>query len=606
MGSGKFVLLSVLSSRLYYLQVLEADKYKTMAEGNRVRLYPILPSRGKILDRNGVILAEGNPRYQVVFDPPNKKNDEHTDEVIKKVSELLGFDEEKLNKLEERIFSKKNNDLILVDDYLPWDNVAKIEVHAPELPGISIMVPEVRNYPYGKTTAHIIGYTGLPSKDDLEKSVLYKNPEFKIGKTGLEKSLEERLQGKAGVKQIEVNALGAQIRELETDDGVPGEDIELTLDIELQKFVEEKLTGKGGLATEGGSVVVLDVKTGGVLSMVSLPSYDTNQFVRGVKSEYWKELMENPDSPLSNKCISLHYPPGSTFKTIVALAALEEGVITKKTMHRCPGYYDFGGRRFHCWNRDGHGAINIETAIMQSCNVFFYKLSRELGVDSIAKWAKKFGFGDVTGIEIPGEKPGLVASREWKLKTKGEPWYQGETLNTSIGQGFTLATPLQLAVATARLASGGKKVVPHIVKENMKTKQSAIAVDGNKKTMSSEKEGSFEQIKVNQKNIKLVLRGMDLVVNDKRGLVYLNRIKDREHAFAGKTGTAQVLSDRTFKYIPKNKAERYHSLFIGFSPVDNPRYALSVVVEHGGYGSSVAAPIGRDIFNKIHELEDKT
>jgi len=346
----------------------------------------------------------------------------------------------------------------------------------------------------------------------------------------------------------------------------------------------------------------LNVKTGAVLAMASLPNYDPNDFVRGISSKEWKELSDDIDSPLSNKAISRQYPPGSTFKPMVALSALEKGVITRTTKLYCPGYYEFGGRKFHCWNKRGHGNINVEEALMWSCNVFFYKVSHKLGVDNIAETAEKFGLGKPTGIELSGEKSGLIPTKAWKMRAIGEQWWPGETLSVGIGQGYTLATPLQLAVMTARLASGGRKIIPHIIKNNSAKEKEIVMLDSGEKILIPKEGSPFEKIDVNKNNLRIVTNGMNMVVNDKRGIAYRLRLKDPEWAFAGKTGTAQVISKKRFEHLPKERAKRYHSLFLGFAPVNDPTYAISIVIEHGGYGSAVAAPMGREIFAKIKEL----
>ena len=599
-------MLSVLGGRLYQLQVLESARFKTLSDGNRMRLYPVLPPRGRIFDRNGNVLAEGFLRYQAYYDPPGKKRTEEMDRVLEEIQLLLKKSDEEIQEILERIEKARRNELVMVDDYLNWEEVARLEVSRPNLPGVTISKPEMRNYPYGSVTAHLIGYTGTPSEKDLKENPqyeqLFRDPQFKVGKSGLEKALEERIRGQVGVRQAEVDARGHYVRELNVDNGQPGEDISLTIDIELQKYVIEQISGKGGIEKEGGSATVIDIVNGDVLAMASVPSYDPNQFIRGIDPDYWKALTGNDDKPLINKATRSQYPPGSTFKPIVALAALHAGAITTADRVYCPGFYDFGGRKFHCWERNGHGEVNVEEALGVSCNVFFYDVSRKIGVNKIAEYARKFGLGEPTGIELGNERRGIVPDKQWKRDTMNKPWYQGETLNTAIGQGYSLTTPIQLAVLMARLASGGKKITPRLLRSTSIEDMELVQIDSGEKLLLPRQSENFEQIEgILPWHMRTVMRGLNLVVNDPMGSVYRKRIRDPELAFAGKTGTAQVVN-RTFFRLPKNAAQRYHSLFIGFAPVHNPRYAVSVVIEHGGYGSQVAAPIAREILLKAQQL----
>ena len=605
MGTAKMLLLSGLIGRMYYLQILKSDKFKTLADGNRIRLLPTIPPRGKITDRYGNVIASGIPRYQVLFDPPDfiGKN-VNVEEVLRKVADILELSDEKYADVLSKAKKKYRRGTIIIDDYIDWDKVAKIEVNYHDLPGITVTSPEVRNYPHGKNTAHLTGYIGAASKDEIEESLLYRplymSPDFRIGKSGIEKTMEEKLRGRAGLRHIEVNARGAYVRELEADDGLPGEDVKLTIDIELQNFIAQQLAGKGGIDTEAGSAVVLDIETGDVVAMASVPSYDPNRFIKGIDHDYWQSLISNRDGPFNNKAISSKYPPGSTFKPAVVLAALEEGVIDENTEVKCPGYFELGDRRFHCWKKSGHGKVNLRGALAGSCNVFFYSVSLKLGVDKIAKTIRKLGLGEKTGIELPGEREGIVPTKDWKLATLGKQWLKGETLNTSIGQGYNLTTPLQLAVMTARIASG-KKVEPHIMLDSSSEKEELVVLDTGEKILLPKHQRIFEDLDFHPTNLQRVRDGMDAVVNDETGSVYNHRIKEKEFAFAGKTGTAQVVS-RQFREQPQKRKQRYHSVFIGYAPTYAPKYAVSVVVEHGGYGSAAAAPIGRQILEKVQKL----
>ncbi len=578
-GAGKSFLLSVLGARLYYLQVVDADEYKTMADGNRIRIYSSLPKRGRILDVNGEVLAEGSDNYQVIYEP-NSGVDEAL--IAKEVARILEKDFNDEQKLLAKIKKHTSDEPLILDDYLDWDKVAKIEVNAIKIPGVGVSSNHVRHYPYAKETAHITGYIGKPSKNDInDNGALFNHPDFRVGKTGIEKQEEDILRGVAGLRHVEVDARGKIVRQLKEDPPITGDDVSLTIDVELQKYVMEKLSNKGGLVTEGGSAIVMDIATGAIKAMASVPSYDPNQFVRGIQQKYWDELINDPDSPLSNKAISLHYPPGSTFKLVTALAALEVGIITPETTHYCNGHYTFGGRKFHCWNRYGHGNVDMIKAIAVSCNVYFFTIATKVGVEKMASMARRLGLGSLTGIELPGEVAGLVPDKAWKRQALNQPWYGGETLNNAIGQGFLLATPIQLVTMAARLANG-KQLSPYIIQEG---------------------ESDFDDLDINPYHLHYIRQGMDDVANRNYGGSYHARIKDSGFEMAGKTGTAQVRSYRRYQHVPAERAARYHAIFVGYAPIQRPRYAVSVVIEHGGYGSAVAAPIARDILKKVQGLE---
>ena len=584
LGGAKLAALSILGGRLYQLQLLESDKFRTLSEGNRVRIHPIIPARGKILDRNGIILANGIQKYQATIDSLYlPKNKTEVESIIKNIGRLLELSDEEQKELLTKIADKKRGSNKIIKDFITWPEVARLEENLLDLPGVSISTAELRRYPKGQIMPHILGYVGEPSEKDIdEDNPLHKMPEFKIGKTGVEQKFNEELTGKPGFKQIEVNAHGKVIRELKSKDGTKGDKLTLTIDSNLQDYAIKTLSNKGGLQTEGGSAVIMDIHNGDVLAMASVPNYDPNKFVKGISKDDYKELLDNPDLPLLNKTIKSQYPPGSTFKTITALAALEAGVISEHTRFYCPGYHKIGGRKFHCWFRDGHGELDLRHAIAKSCNVYFYKTSLKVGAKRMHDMAIKLGLGQYSGIEIPGEKNGFIPSPAWKKASRGESWYKGETLNMSIGQGFSLSTPLQLAVQCARIANEGFNVNPRIIR--------------------NDKEIKFDRINgISEKNIRIVKRGMNMVVNDPFGIVHYASVKDPDYAFAGKTGTSQV-SNKTFKYIPKARRERHHALFIGYAPAQNPRYAVSVIIEHGGYGSVAAAPVGRDILVKALKI----
>jgi penicillin-binding protein 2 len=452
----------------------------------------------------------------------------------------------------------------------------------------------VRRYPHGQLLAHILGYVGPVSEQELanDPDPLLQLPEFRIGKSGVERSYDRVLRGRAGRSRIEVNALGRKIRELYREEGEPGEDIELAIDLELQSWCFDRLA-----AEKAAAAVVLDVHTGGVLAAVSVPSFDPRPFANGIDARSWRSLLENPLHPLVDKCIRGQYPPGSTFKMITALAALEAGVTGPGYEVYCPGFVELGNTRFHCWKEGGHGTLSLVEAIEQSCDVYFYDLARRVGVDAIAAMAQRFGLGERLGIDLPGEKPGIVPTREWKRQRFGTPWQKGETLVAGIGQGYVLATPLQLAVMTARLCNGGRAVIPWIAR---RARPEANDPSG----------AAWPSLGISEASLRPVLRGMLEVVNGRRGTARAARLELEGVRLAGKTGTSQVRRiTRAERLVGAHKRrdipweERDHALFVCFAPYDEPRYAVAVVVEHGGSGAKAAAPIARDIMMRTLEID---
>ena len=587
--ASKLFLMSTLAMRLYYLQINQSEKYTTLADDNRIKLHPILPKRGKLFDRYGQVIAENQNDYKIWFDPAQTKEPE---EILKKTAALLGLDDEKYNFILGK-FKEKPKEKLLIADHANWDNVTAIEVNNTELPGVSVNSAQIRNYLLGKNSVHLIGYVSAPLQEELKNSLLLDQDDFKVGRSGVEKAFEEDLRGKIGIKHIEVNAYGLNVRELNIESSSPGKDVKLSIDADLQRFAAEKISAVGGVKECGGAVIVMDIKTGEITALASSPGFDPNTFVQGVSHDDWAELMNHPDKPLINKAISTQYSPGSTFKVFVSLAALEKGVINQNTKAYCPGYMDYGDRRFHCWNERGHGQMNVREAISQSCNVFFYKLAQSLGIEAISSMAKSFGFNSKTGIELTGEAKGIVPSPEWKRLTLGKDWYIGETINTSIGQGYMLVTPIQLVKAIAQVANGGIEVTPTLLKVEEAQVPGAPVVKKEAK-----------KIKVSQENLILVKQGMDKGVNRPGGTAYGNRITDKRYAMAGKTGTVQVrhrLEDQ--KAIVPRKFKN-HAIFIGYAPVEEPRFALSVVIEHGGSGSFAAAPVAKEVLHEAQRLYD--
>jgi penicillin-binding protein 2 len=585
LGGAQAVLLSVLAGRMYQLQVLESNRYKLLAEENRINMRLLPPPRGRILDRTGLPLAVNRENYRVVLIAERTHDVERT---LDRLGRLIPLGDHDRRRILREIKRRRSFVPITIRENLDWGQVAKIEVNAPELPGIVIDVGQSREYPYSAKASHILGYVAPVSEKDQTGDPLLELPGFRIGKSGIEKIHDLKLRGKAGNSQLEVNALGRVIRELARQEGQPGDDIGLTLDLQLQNFAMKKLHEK-----KSAAAVVMDVNSGAVIALASVPGYDPNAFNIGLTQSDWQSIIRDPYTPLTNKAIAGNYAPGSTFKMMVALAALEKGVVTPETRVFCRGVTQLGNARFHCWKKHGHGWLDMRGAIQQSCDAYFYEISKRVGIDNIANMSRRFGLGAATGIDLPGEKPGLIPTAAWKKKAVGVPWQGGETLVAGIGQGFVLTTPLQLAVMTARLATG-KEIQPHLVR--------SIISGGVAKAAEFP---APKPLKISREGLRIVLDGMDAVTNSDRGTARGARIKEKGLEMAGKTGTAQVR--RISKYerdtrVLKNKErpwkDRDHALFVAYAPVKKPRYAIAVVVEHGGGGSAVAAPIARDILLK--------
>jgi penicillin-binding protein 2 len=583
---GKFSLFALLAGRMYYLQVIESDQYQMLAEENRISLRLLPPPRGQVVDRFGVALANNRQNYRVVLVPEQTQT---VDATLASLEKILQIEEHQRRRILREVGRKRAFVPVTVSENLSWEQFARVNVHSPDLPGIQPDVGETRFYPSGPEFAHVVGYVGAVSDREINDDPMMQLPGFRVGKTGIEKVFEKELRGVAGNSQIEVNAVGRAIRELNRQDGQPGNNIELTLDAELQKFAAEKL------GDESGSAVVMDIFSGDILAMCSTPAYDPNAFNIGLNTKDWQALLHDPKTPLINKSISGQYPPGSTFKMAVALAALESGLITADHKVKCYGKMRLGRHDFHCWKRHGHGELDMVGAIAHSCDIFFYDIARKIGIERIGETARMLGFGAPLGLLLPGEKSGLIPTPEWKMALQGVPWQQGETLITGIGQGFVLSTPLQLAVMTARIANGGYAVVPRLTRKP-----------------ASDETSTEEQIStgpahlgISAASLAVVREGMNRVSNHKRGTAYAARIREKGFELAGKTGTAQVRrisraerQNRVRKNEEKAWVERDHALFVAYAPVNAPRYAISVLVEHGGSGSSVAAPVARDIMLK--------
>lgn len=580
---AKVVLLSALVGRMYYLQVLQSERYQTLAEDNRINLRLLIPPRGRILDRFGAPLATNRQNYRVVIVPEEVGDVDAALDILGQIIPLADPDRRRVLRDAER---KRAFVPITVRDNLSWEEFARVEVNAPDLPGVRTEVGRSRYYPYGPALAHALGYIAAVSEKELDGDPLLEQPDFRIGKSGVEKAVDLTLRGSAGTSQVEVNAHGRVIRELARDEGEPGRDVTLTLDLGLQQFLAERIANERSAA-----VVLMDAHTGEILAIASEPSYDPNEFNDGLSTARWQALVGDPLSPLTNKAVGGQYAPGSTFKIAVTLAALESGAATPATTVFCPGYLDLGDTRFHCWKPQGHGTLDMHGGIQHSCDVYFYEMARRTGIDAIADMARRLGLGQLTGVDLPGERPGLIPTRAWKKATLGHPWTQGETLITGIGQGFVLATPLQLALMLSRVVNGGRAVTPRIARQPAESGLLQAAA-----------EAAPPSLGISRGSLEVLLSGMYAVVNEQGGTAYQARITQPGFEMGGKSGTSQVrritLSEREHRHRrPEDKPwrERDNALFLAFAPVSAPRYVAAVVVEHGGGGSAVAAPIARDV-----------
>jgi penicillin-binding protein 2 len=585
-GGFQVCLFGALGSRLAWLQIAQSGKYKTLSDDNRINLKILPPSRGIITDRNGILLAENGQNFRAVVVPEQTESLEKALQRLGKIIAITPDDIKRVLKL-----AKKSPSFLELEvkDNLVWEDVARVEVNLPDLPGVSIDVGDVRHYPLGEPTAHLIGYVGAVAKGEQSDDPLLTMPDFKIGKSGLEKAFDQRLRGSAGTAEIEVNVVGREVQEVARKEGKSGERLKLTIDAELQLYTQDRLA-----VERSASAVVMDAQTGAVYALASYPAFDPNVFSRGISAELWEKLLADPSLPLTNKAVSGQYPPGSTFKMVTAMAALEAGVINEHTTAFCPGHFQFGKIRFHCWKKEGHGTVDVRTALEQSCDTFFYTLASNLGIDRLEAMARKLGLGDKLGIGLDEERPGFVPSKRWKATREDKVWHPGETVNAVIGQGYMLTTPLQLATMTARLVNGGRAVKPYLT-----------GVIGNE---SGAPAVEWESLNFKKKHLDIVRQGMERVVTSQRGTAYGSRILEEGMAMGGKTGTAQVkritMDERNRGVKNENLPWkfRHHALFVGYAPIEAPRYVCSVVVEHGVGGSKAAAPMAHDLLLKVQQL----
>ena len=588
------IFVAGLAARMRFLQIDQADQYRLLAEENRINVRLVPPSRGLVYDRDGLLIASNVQNYRAVI---IREDVENLESLLNNLQTLLKISDEKKQAIRKLVLKHSPFVPITVLNNLSWSNVAKISVNAPVLHGLTADVGLNRHYPRGADYAHLLGYVGPVSDFDLKKrddnDPLLKIPRFQIGKTGVEAKLEKALRGNAGTKRIEVNAKGRVIRELSRQESSPGQSVQMTIDTGLQNFALARLGKKSA------SAVVMRVDNGDLLSMASSPSFDTNLFVKGISTNDYVALRDNEFRPLADKSVQGIYPPGSTFKMVIALAALDEGLIRPNEKIRCDGHIELADRKFHCWKRLGHEEITLTEALEQSCDVFFYDLALRVGIEKITQMAKRLGIGIKHNLPLSGVARGLSPTKNWKLKTQGESWVLGDTLNVGIGQGYVLASPLQLAVMAARIASG-KVVEPRIIKR----------VNGVEQKIPNQL-----KLDIDPNALGIIRSGMYEVSNGIKGTARKSKIAISEISMAAKTGTSQVRNitskERATGVIPNEKLpynRRDHALFVGFAPYNQPKYAIAVVVEHGGGGSKVAAPIARDImlralYEKIPPLE---
>lgn len=581
-GGLQATFVGTLAARMHYLQVDQAEEYRLLAEENRINIRLIPPERGEVFDRNGVHLAQNVPSYRIVI---VRENAGDVDETIARLQSLVPLDPDELDTALEEMRRSAPFLPVTIADNVSWDTVSRVSVNAPALPGITPEVGLTRFYPLGSDFAHVLGYVGPVSDYDLSKienpDQLLRIPRFQLGKVGIEAKYEEQLRGSAGAKRVEVNATGRVMRELSRREGQAGADLQLTIDSALQRYVQARLE-----MVESASAVVMDVENGDLVAIASSPTFDPNLFVQGISVSDYKALTDNKYRPLASNAVQGLYPPGSTFKMITAMAALEDGIIGPDETVYCPGHLEVSGRRFHCWKRGGHGWMDLADSLKQSCDVYYYDLALKVGIEKITAMANRFGLGQRHDVPMSAVQTGITPTRAYKRERFGQEWVIGDTVNASIGQGLVLTSPLQLAVMSARLATG-TSVSPRMIKSINGVEVPAPPA---------------EDLGLNPNNIRKMQRAMYAVVNDRRGTAYGSRIIADGVRMAGKTGTSQVrniTAEERARGVMRNDQlpweRRDHALFVNFAPFEAPKYAVSVIVVHGGGGSAAAAPIARDI-----------
>ncbi len=579
------LLLLFIGGRLVYLQVISHAHYTTLSDGNRISIVAVPPLRGFIYDRNGVLLAQNIPSFSLEIIPEQVGDLEHT---IDELRRIIAISDEDIRRFYRQLRQKRSFNSITLRFHLNDSEIAQFAVNRHLFPGVETEARVIRHYPHGELTAHVVGYVGRINEDELRQldASNYSATHF-IGKVGIERYYERALHGQVGFNQIEVNALGRRLREADHTAPIPGGNVHLTLDARLQQVAEQALDGRRG------AVVAIDPRNGDVLAFVSTPAFDPNLFVTGIDVPTYNHLQHSPDKPLFNRALNGQYPPGSTVKPLIGLAGLEFRQVRINTTTFCPGWFSLEGdsHRYRDWRQHGHGSTDLEKAIIESCDVYFYDLARTLGIDRIHEYLSLFNLGRVTGIDLRNESPGLLPSREWKRAQRQQPWYPGETLITGIGQGYMLATPLQLAQATATLAMNGQTYTPRLVDSIERP------ADGNREAITREPLPPIEI--VDATNWLDIVESMRKTVHTIRGTAY-GISQGAGYKIAGKTGTAQVFGiGQDEEYIQEDVAERLrdHALFISFAPIDDPRIAVAVIVENGGSGATTAAPVARRVMD---------
>ena len=603
---GKAIVVVGVLGRLISLQINESKKYKTLSDKNRFREWKLAPERGVIKDYFNQDIASNRQVYQIHLIPENTNS---IDQIFFRLKSILKISDKRISSLKKRIIKQKPWEPIIVSDNLDWSEFSRINLFLHELQGIEPVVSVARVYK-DSSSAHILGYVSQVSAKDLKNKKYLKEilvPGIAVGKTGLERRFDKEMIGKVGFQRYEVNAFGKRIKQILVNQGQAGKDYKTTLDLEVQKYTAEILGDKAA------SVCVMDIYNGDIISLVSSPSYDPNTFVHGVDRDYWNSLISNDRKPLTNKALSGLYPPGSTVKTLVALSALENKIVSPLKSVKCTGKIEMHGEKFHCWKKKGHGVVNMRSAIKRSCDVYFYEIARRLGVDKLSETAKKFGLGQKVLKNFSEERSGVVPNTRWKKKYIGENWYIGETLHTGIGQGYFQSTPIQLCLMTAQIANGGFEIKPKIIfdskknnlKEYLKFKKENPNQPLPQKLLLSNL--NLKPLFKNQDNINIIKDAMYSSSNEPGGTSYRSRLEDKRYMFAGKTGSSQIKRFTEEQREAEVKQEnvpyksRDHALFIAFAPVSDPKYAISVVVEHGGSGSKAAAPIAKKVIKKVLE-----
>ena len=623
---AKVIVFTGIVTRLFSLQINENKKYLTLSDKNRLREWRLPPVRGEFLDYFGNVVAGNLKVYQLHVIPEQVEDFKN---LMLRLKNILEISDVEFNRIIKKKKSQKPWETLIVSENLSWEQFTKINYYLYELLGVKPVFSVSRNYPFAESYTHVLGYLSVANeKDIIDNKVIRENhvPGLRVGKTGLEKRFESDLIGTNGIQRYEVNAFGKRINQLDFKEGTKGKTIQLTIDTEVQKLSNQLLDGRAG------SISVMDIYTGEMIAMHSSPTFDPNLFVFGISQDDWQLIKNNPLKPLTNKTLSGLYSPGSTIKPIVALSALENDVISPNFRVNCIGKTEMYGETYHCWKKRGHGVVNLKGAIKQSCDSYFYEVARKLGVDRLSRTALKFGLGKKVLRDIfSNEKKGLIPNTKWKKETLGRGWVLGETLITGIGQGYIQTTPLQLCLMTAQLANGGYKIYPKIIvdqnqdtieeikkimqknSENTKEIKDGLEVAG-EQILNFINEKKHQPLYKNPENVKFVLNAMFSSTNEIRGTSYSSRIEDPKYQFAGKTGTSQVkritkkARELELKTLEIPYDERDHALYIAFGPYKDPRYSVSIIIEHGGSGSSTAAPIAKRLFKLIidrHELREK-